>query len=184
MFDRVRVFRDVLVDPREYRRAALDRKFETLNFGPTEVFHGISAAADVPDLSSWITARFPALESRVTFFRRSPLGQLEPTYIHSDAGMGDWTGILYLNENPPEGDGTSFWRHRETGAIEGDESVSGDPYFADLSKWERWKHVQARFNELVLFPARHFHSRGLFENHGKGDGARLIQVVFGTGEGL
>lgn len=184
MLDRVRVFADVLADPQAYRRAALQRKFETLTFGPNEVFQGIAAAADVPELPAWIVARFPALHPRVTFFRRSPLGQVEPTYIHSDAGMGDWTGILYLNENPPERDGTLFWRHKETDRIESGDDFSGDGEFQDFNRWSQWKFVRARFNQLVLFPAHHFHSRALFKNHGDGDGARLIQVVFGDGEGL
>lgn len=73
--------------------------------------------------------------------------------------MGRFTGIYYLNPEPPAGDGTAFWRR----------------YGND---WKMTRLVPARFNRLLIFRAGLHHSRALFDNYGHGDGARLIQVIF------
>ena len=90
--------------------------------------------------------------------------------------MGEWTAILYLNPTPMAGDGTDFWRWRQTGDVMGSaRSLPKDPVL-----WERWKHVDAQFGRLVLFDSLYFHSRAIQENYGEGDTARLVQVAFGT----
>lgn len=118
----------------------------------------------------------------LSFFRKSPLGQEEPHFIHTDIDMGDWSAILYLNPDPPEGDGTSFWTHTASGAIESliphERSEEGRTAIG----WELRQHVQARFNRLVIFPSSFFHSRAIPENWGEGDEARLTQITFGRGD--
>jgi GNAT superfamily N-acetyltransferase len=163
---------DVLPDPGAYRRWALAQPYETIQTGE-EHWHGIARITDgtVPAL---VSAVVPGTTAALTFFRQSPEGQPEPNFIHSDELMGDFTSILYLTPKPPEGDGTAFWRYRPTGAVQG--SARALPKTPDL--WERWHHVVARFNRLVVFDSSYFHSRGLEENYGHGDDARLIQVVF------
>lgn len=173
----VRVFDNVLPDPIAYRNVALRSEFRTVDFGHIQ-FHGISATEPMALLlPQWIAAQFPALRSTLTFFRRSPLNQVEPNFIHTDGDMGDWTGILYLNPDPPQGDGTDFWAHIPTGSIHGAQQTD----WKDSSKWRQWHHVEAAFNRLVMFPSRYFHSRAIRSNYGANDGARLTQVVFGTG---
>lgn len=182
----VYVFDDVLGDPHAYRAAALQADFRTIDVGPA-AFHGIALGAGDSSVPAWIVAHFPLLEPRMTLFRRSPAGQLEPHYIHADLDMGDWTAILYLNPDAPEGDGTAFWRHRLSGQIatstQGREAAIPDEWVAwrDLAQWDRWHLVPARFNRLLLFRSALFHSRAIAANYGAGDDARLIQVVFGTG---
>lgn len=131
------------------------------------------------ELTTWISKRLH-LTPTLTFFRKSPEGQVEPNYIHHDAPMGDWTGILYLNETPAHWDGTLFWTH-----VDGAErSTSEDDKSSDWDKPEKWKlshAMQAKFNRLLLFEAPLFHSRSIKANYGHADDARLIQVVFGTG---
>ena len=123
-----------------------------------------------------VAARLPGALTTLTFFRQSPLHQEEPNYIHSDEGMGQWTAILYLNPEPAEGDGTTFWRFRPTGAIHG----SAREMAKDPGLWEPWQHVEAKFNRLLVFDSLYFHSRAIEENYGEGEAARLIQVAFGT----
>lgn len=177
------IFDGVMPDPVAYRADALKHEFRTYTFGPDEVFHGIALAGQNFSLPSWIIAKFPTLTPRVNFFRKSPLEQVEPTFIHSDDGMGDWTAILYLNEKVTEGDGTVFWKHKESGEIQAQTSKTDrfSEDFKDLSKWELWNRAKAAFNRVVMFPAPFFHSRAIFSNYGQDDDARLIQVVFGTG---
>lgn len=176
---RIHIFDDFLPEPEAYKVDALSLEFRSYELGG-QTFHGIAIGGRSGDLSSAIAARFSGHEAGLTFFRKSPEGQMEPNFIHSDDSMGDWTGILYLNENPDERDGTSFWRHVVTGMREGSQREYG-AHWKDKSMWESWAMAKARFNRLVIFPAPFFHSRGIIENYGHGDDSRLIQVVFGKG---
>lgn len=169
------IFDDVLRAPLPYRAEALAKEFRTYDFPP--VFHGIATASRL-GLGEWLHRYFPELTIKTTFFRRSPLGQAEPNYIHTDESMGDWTGIFYLNPTPAEGDGTVFWRHATTLHESGAEWMYDGH---EPGKWVETQRVAAKFNRLLLFNARLFHSRAIPENYGEGDGARLIQVMFGTG---
>lgn len=152
------VFDDFLQDPYDCLAEAKLREFRSYSFGD-DTFHGI-APGGVDPISNAL--RTFGLSPSVSFFRRSPHGQVEPNFVHTDEMMGDWTAILYLNPEPPKGDGTIFW-----GLLE-------------MDKPERL--VEAKFNRMVLFDARLRHSRAIFENYGEGDSARLIQVTFGTGD--
>jgi GNAT superfamily N-acetyltransferase len=179
-----RVEDNVLPDWRAYRGAILAQPFADVEAGPGVVFHGIGAVdAQVPE---WIRSHYPALTPTMTFARQSPKGQIEPNFIHTDRDMGEWTGILYLNPDPVPEDGTTFWRHRATGAIASTAMTPADmalemDAWRDLDQWEPWHTIAARPNRLALFPAGYFHSRALAENYGTGETARLVQVVFGTG---
>lgn len=148
----IRVLDDVLPDPHAYRAKALAQPFRDVTIGP-DTFKGIAPCADgdVAAIAAAITGAEPVL----TFFRKSPLGQKEPNFIHSDHEMGAWTGIYYMNPEPDEGDGTTFWKNGE-----------------------QTEQVVARFNRLLLFTTEQEHSRSIFENYGDGDSARLIQVMF------
>jgi GNAT superfamily N-acetyltransferase len=171
------VIDDVLDDPHGYRQAALAGRFGDVPIG-ADLFRGIQLAP--PTVTEWLQARTPTVQVSVSFFRQSPDGQADPHYVHSDAMMGQWTGILYLTPDPPAGDGTAFYEHLD-GSRQA--SLADLPrYVADLDDdrcWGRWWTVAARFNRLLLFPATYFHARALRDNYGTGDDARLIQVLFG-----
>lgn len=168
------VIDDVLPDPRAYREAALALSFGDVPAGD-QVFKGI-AVPTTPFLQILLSQTVGCGPTTLTFFRKSPAGQLEPNYIHSDRDMGDWTAILYLNPDPPAGDGTSFWMHRATGQVSGEFDADAA---RDVSQWECWRHVDAKFGRLLIFQSDYFHSRGIEQNYGAGDSARLIQVAFG-----
>lgn len=172
--DAIRVFDDVLGEPHGYRDLALRLAFGDVQAGD-QVFHGIASARLFPAIDHVIADALPGARVTLSFFRKSPAGQEEPNFIHSDREMGDWTAILYLNPNPPAGDGTSFWRHRITGVVSGEFDVDEA---RDLTLWERWHHVDAKFGRLLVFQSDLFHSRAIEANYGQGDDARLIQVAF------
>lgn len=177
----IRVFDEVFTDPLEYRRQALASEFKSVDLG--QVFHGIAAPDGFAQrLPEWVQAHLPGLTPTLTFFRKSPEGQIEPNFVHTDCSMGDWTGIFYLNPHAPEKDGTDFWIHRETGAIKSSPEFDGLADWNHPDKWDLLLHVASRFNRLLMFPAPLFHSRAMYMNYGSADESRLIQVVFGTGD--
>ena len=90
------------------------------------------------------------------FVRRSPHGQEEPNFVHTDEMMGDLTAILYLNYAAPEDDGTTLY------------DDNGKPSVVFYSA----------FNRMIIFESKLPHSRNILENFGEGKNARLIQVVF------
>lgn len=168
------VYDDVFSDPLAYRAACLEQTFGSVSFGAT-TFHGIAQPCSAL-FDEWLEAhgRTPTL----SFLRLSPVCQREPHYVHSDADMGTWTAIVYLNPDPPAEDGTRFWQHRASGERHGITVGADDGH--DLSKWECWRNVSAAFNRCVVFDSTLFHSRSLLWNYGTGVDARLIHVAFGT----
>lgn len=172
---------DALIDPEAYRTLALASAFRSVSDGAA-IFHGI--APGLPLLGSFIETRYPGFRVHHSFFRRSPAGQVEPHFIHCDRSMGDWSAVLYLTPDPPDGDGTTFWRRTDTGAIGSDSQTVGEyasegaAWFND-ALWAPRYRVPAKFNRLLLFPSRLYHSRAIADNYGAGERARLIQMVFG-----
>ena len=175
-----RVFDDFLPDPEAWRAAALALEYKTLTFGD-ETHHGI-AIPESGEVPLRIMERFPGAVATLSFFRKSPEGQEEPLYIHTDVGMGEWSAILYLNPDPPAGDGTVFWEHLATGARESAIVDERAQEGRTADGWKPWRTIEARFNRLVVFPSTYFHSRAIFDNWGAGSEARLTQVVFGKGD--
>lgn len=179
------VIDDVLPDPLAYRAACLAMPRRSHELAPEVVFHGIG---QIPDRSllDWIETQFPELDATMSCTRLSPHGQIEPNMIHTDCDLGDWTGLLYLNPDPPETDGTTFWRNTITGLDVSTANTLGDKIdegfaWRDPDQWEPTRTIPAQFNRLVLYPAAAYHSRAMFENWGTGEDARLIQMVFGKG---
>jgi len=179
----IRVFDDVVLDPHTYRAAALAQPFGELKSGSV-TFKGLAPIGASP-LSAWLKADYGLTPTYETF-RLSPEGQDEPSFVHTDRDMGDWTCILYLNPDPPAADGTTFWKYRATGAIASSAETDDAKHaewvnWRDTAQWEPWHTVPAVFNRAILFPAPYFHSRAIFSNWGTGLDARLIQLCFGTG---
>lgn len=182
----IQVFDDVLPDPMAYRAEALTQTFANVETGPGVVFQGI--APNVPStLPDWLFAKFTGIKPTLSFFRKSPKGQEEPNLIHTDRDMGDWTAILYLNPETPAGDGTDFYQRILTGERES-LSASDDAFHQEWLEWRKpemwakWHHVEAKFNRLLVFTSSLYHARAIPENYGEGDNARLLQLVFGTGD--
>lgn len=165
----IKIIDGLLYTPERYRAHVLAQDFKD-EPTPAGLFKGISK--DELGIVPAVIQRKTGLtfSSHISFIRKSPLGQREPNFIHNDVDMGDVTSVLYLTPEPPEGDGTDFWK-----------DVAGDhrgPWSQDhRGPWIRWQHVEARFNRLVLFPTDYYHSRAIEANYGEGDNSRLVQVT-------
>jgi len=175
---RITVFDDFLTNPEAYRDAALQSEFRTMVF-PEATFHGISIPVP-PTVPEKLMRLIPSLRPTLSFFRRSPAFQEEPHFIHTDIDMGEWSSVLYLNPDRPDGDGTSFWTHNGSGEIESTIPHQRSEEGRTSDGWTLRETVLSKFNRLVLFPSSYFHSRAIFENWGKGYSARLTQVTFGV----
>jgi hypothetical protein len=91
------------------------------------------------------------------FARMSPEGQEEPTFVHDDSMMGDFTCILYLSKEYPEEDGTTIY---------------------DEDYVTKCVEFRSKFNRMVIFDSNLPHSRNIFSNFGVNESSRLIQVIF------
>lgn len=177
----VYIFDGVIRKPEAWREQALSGDFRTFDF-PACSFHGINAHPPADELLAFLGRFFPRFSPSITFARQSPAGQVEPHFIHSDIDMGDWSAVLYLNPERPRGDGTDFWTHRATGAVESFIPHERSEEGKTTEGWELREHVEGVFNRMVVFPSSYFHSRAIHDNWGQGNESRLVQVVFGKGE--
>jgi hypothetical protein len=184
LWNGVHVYDDVLDEPDAVRAAILGVPAQCIDFGGGQVFHGIRllpADALVPFLGALrVFAAGMSIGPFPPFARQSPAGQLEPNDVHSDAGHGQRTALLYLNPTPADCDGTVFWQRKATGAVRGPWDADCEADSHDRSAWAPWRTVDARYNRLLLFEADYFHGRRIVENYGAGDEARLIVVAFLT----
>lgn len=125
-------------------------------------------------------------------FRVSQLDDPFVNFIHADPVR--WGGVAYLNLPEHSLGGTAFWRHRETGLEQhpfDDWAKYGFRSEAEAwrtlvqkdgieeDKWELTLFVPARFNRLILFNSRLYHSHMPRRSFGDTlETARLVQVFF------
>src|ERR1035438_7063444 len=142
------VIDNFIEDPGAYREQALTMPFQSHHF-PECSFHGISVQPLISLVPSRLAQMFPKFKPTLSFFRKSPKGQEEPHFIHTDVHMGDFSCILFLNPNAPKEDGTKFWIHKATGGI-------GNIFPHKMSEegktedgWSMRKLIYAKFNRLI-----------------------------------
>lgn len=154
----VNIIDGFLSDPIKHKETILSFPFMDVNIDGV-IFKGIQPIREGDEFSVKLERYFfPEYCVKYNFARLSPQGQLEPNFIHTDDDMGDITCLLYLNECPPENDGTSLY-------LEDDCDVASVV-------------VKSKFNRLLIFDSAIRHSRNLFHNFGNNMDARLVQVAF------
>ena len=89
-------------------------------------------------------------------------------HLHHD--WADWSGVLYLSEDVPASMGTQFYKHKETGdyAAFGENEITTGTWKThkqmdydkrtDTDEFEPTDYVAYRYNRLVLFRGKLFHS--------------------------
>lgn len=118
-----------------------------------------------PRLSPWAYERFSELMGATAipgfdYIRKYEAGRAQPTFIHADHSISQWTAVLSLQDNNGQ---VAFWKHIETGQ----EYASNDPRWIDRireegndeSKWELLRAVHLQANRCVVYPSNLFHSR-------------------------
>ena len=178
----IEVIDDFLFDPKSYQKDCIMAEFKSYHFADEDcTFHGISPVPLDSLIPTQIIKLFPSAKPTLSFLRKSPLGQVEPHYIHTDTDMGEWSAILYLNDNPPDGDGTTFWKHKSgvVGSfIPHERSSEGQT----RNGWTEYANIKSKFNRLLIFKSELFHSRSIFDNWGDDQESRLTQITFGKGK--
>lgn len=100
-----------------------------------------------------------ALIEPVLFLRMSPKDVQVPHIAHTDAVMGQYSFMLYLNEK--QGSGTTFLRHIMTGiAYQPVLESFIDIVNADMNKklaWAPYQHIESAENRAVIFDANCIH---------------------------
>lgn len=99
-------------------------------------------------------------------------------FIHHHFKKGDcengYSGVVYLHENPSMKSGTKIWMNKKTNSIKGEFG----PFFEKQNEnWEVYKHVDNKFNRLVLFKGDIFHSGDMGYGN-KIENCRLFQTFF------
>ena len=147
---------DVILSPSQYVDDILDAEFVDIYDG-VNTFQNIQPRDHLDEFTTTVLDLVgPFYDIAWNFIRKSPEGQQEPNYVHTDEMMGDLTAILYLSKNHPEDDGTTIYDN------------DGNKACVFYSK----------FNRMIVFDSKLPHSRNIFENFGQGESARLIQVAF------
>lgn len=183
---------DFLPQPERFREAALKQEFGPMEFGDHSYdgFSGDFKLMSVPGMAG-VFARVLGFPFRIEmdYWRVGVSGDRLTSWIHCDAACGEIAAILYLSE-PAPGSGTAFWKHRELGWHEAPEHAvdeeTNERLIAESHDGEAWEMtdlVHGRYNRLVIYPARRFHSR--YPKDAEGDSpedGRLIWVGFANRE--
>ncbi len=180
-----------LTDPEQYRASVLALPFVDVRFG-SELYRRIQVRdyAEHREKIQQVLKREILPEQAIA--RLNYDGEMPNHSIHSDNCHGDFAAVLYLN--PPEQcrGGTAFWRHKATGLTGFNESqirqkgkspakalAQIEKDWNDDSKWEQTGAAEMKFNRLIIYSSKDFHSRWPFAAFGKTpiDG-RLIWASF------
>lgn len=150
------VLDNVLIDPDLYIRDINQQGFVDVNDGE-KTFKNIQPRPNHDMFARIVMAYLgPGYDVAFNFVRKSPEGQEEPNFIHKDDMMGDVTVILYLSKVHPKEDGTTIYND------DGEKSCV----------------FYSKYNRMIIFDSELAHSRNIFENFGKDESSRLVQVVF------
>lgn len=187
----VQILDDFLPKPEAYRQYALSRRFYSIRGPDGERYPNVHVfpSDEFEDLMSARLGRKVTMDHNL--FRLNPSG--DNHRIHADTAHSPYAYVLYLN--PPEQcrGGTAFWRNRKYGwtdfpTYEEIKRMGKSPQricdevlacHDDLTKWDQVHLVDMKFNRMICYPTRHFHSRWPLEGWGdKSAQSRLVAVGF------
>jgi len=119
-------------------------------------------------------------EVSIMFMRRSPRGIHCPHQVHSDAAMGKYTLMLYINSG--DNAGTSLVRHKESGISFNPASQEFvDVITADQNNQEAWEitdMIEMAPNRAFIFRSDMLHRAEPVGGFGEGVEARSVLTCF------
>lgn len=172
---------DDFLDGAIEREKALASDFEPMSYEGF-AYPGISETQDVESVNKISGFCQTPFKSATVLYRYYSKDMKQQGFIHSDASVANYTGIVFLSPPKTDFDGLCLWRHKETGTdsyfgSEDWEKFRDDGF--DQTKWHMLEFVPIKMGRLVLFPAMNWHSRYPFEvTETEPKDARLIKVFF------
>jgi Family of unknown function (DUF6445) len=178
----VRVAEEVVPNPDELRRIALDGTFyhpEDLTGWRMPPLRIAGIQRRLEHLFGVKIKRWHGGAETCTLFLAFQRGRRrEQVGIHSDTPLHAVTLVTYLNPTAPEGTGTSLWRHRKTGLTRfptlrearalgfrggrggldrwADRTLWADQF--DMRRWQEVVRVENVYNRGIMYRGGLFHS--------------------------
>jgi hypothetical protein len=151
---KIGIYEEVIKDVDLYVKDIFSEGFEDIDLKEDGIFKNIQLRF-YDELFDYLLEEYPTYSAVLNFVRSSTKNQEEPNWLHTDDMMGDLTAVLYLSKTHPNEDGTTLYHKNKKSCI-----------------------LKSAYNRLVVFPSHLYHSRNIYENFGKNEDARLIQVCF------
>jgi hypothetical protein len=140
---------------------------------------------DVPDhlireVESKLNEIFGSVVINTIFMRRSPKGVKVPHMAHTDNSMGDYSLMLYMQDNDDAG--TALIRHKRSGITYAPESET----FVDVvrhdqnnpDQWQVYQVATMKENRAAIFDAHLFHCALPVGGFGEGAESRCVLTAF------
>lgn len=182
-----------LPDPERVRQEALTTPFGDYIGPDSELYQHVQVRPN-EEFSEILSEAVGAKVSQsLTLFRINYAGELPTNPVHSDQCCSAFACVLYLNKPEDCRGGTAFWRNKATGwdsmpteaAIRSKGKSPKREYSKivgdgdNLNGWEQTSLTDMKFNRMIIYPSRRFHSRFPIEAFGNTvENGRLIWVSF------
>ena len=134
----------------------VDNPFSGYRYNNTDVINAIEKVIKKSvDLSTWYThgdhwnGAF-----HMKYQNDNHIDLIHHHYKPNDCTNG-YSGVVYLNKSF-NNSGTKIWKSKKTGKITGEFGPFFEKY--NSNNWTLYKHIQPKFNRLVLFKGDVFHS--------------------------
>lgn len=182
-----------LPNAEEFRAQVLARPFED-KIGPDGAPYKNIQVRETNEFQTLLEAVLgrPVMQ-HLTMVRANYAGELPHNPVHSDQICAEYACVLYLNTPEQCRGGTAFWRHKKLGwdSLPHEASLRAkgkspkrlyaelDDGYKDPTAWEQTLLAEMKFNRLIAYPSRRFHSRWPHTAFGTSpDDVRLIWVSF------
>lgn len=189
----VEIIDDFLPDPEKFREEALKAPFYEIRSHEGESYKNINVRPS-NEFEGLLGQRLRCdVKIGYSLLRRNFEGELPNHSIHSDNGYDDYAGVLYLNRPEDCKGGTAFWKWRELDThnfpTEAEIRRLGKKPLRVYQKlheaynrpeeWEQVHVAEMKFNRLVVYPTKTFHSRWPLAAFGTTpETARMIVAMF------
>lgn len=173
---------DFYSDSRRIRKAALGLKYIAPN---PKGLGGLAWRCDVPVSKEVVAGLEKAwgfkikpsrAEIRYTLESADEISQRRGIICHSDAGVSEFTAVIYLSRPQDCIGGTAFFEHKPSGSKVHD--LNANPVdFRAINDWREYHCSDMKFNRLVTYPSNIFHGikRPFFGKDIKS--SRMIQSI-------
>jgi len=184
---------DFLPDPDSIRKTFTELEFYDMRGPDGEMYKRINVRNPQEFNSLLEKAVGKPVVQDYSLVRLNYVGEPPNNAIHSDGGYSEYAAVLYMCKPEDCKGGTAMWRHKQTGytALPTEQEVRkvgkkpSRVWEQISSSWNRpdaWEQIglaEMKFNRIIIYPTKNFHSRWPFEAFGSTpqDG-RLIWVSF------